>query len=52
MEIDNREIDFVKWNKTHFFLPADDVTPCRNKAQWVGIVTKIPQRFADFRVKL
>ena len=31
MEIDNREIDFVKWNKTQFFLPADDVTPCKNK---------------------
>ena len=30
-KIDNREIDFVKWNKTQFFLPADDVTPCRNK---------------------
>ena len=31
MEITNREIDFVKWNKTHFFLPADDVTPCKNR---------------------
>ena len=44
MEIDNREIDFVKWNKTQIFLPADDVTPCRNKGVFTCLLNALSKK--------
>ena len=42
MEIDNREIDFVKWNKTQFFLHDGDVTPCKNKGVFTCLLNALP----------